>query len=120
MKRIGVVGGQSVSAEKADLAKRFRRAATSAEQVAWAILRGRRCLGLKFRRQQVIRGFIVDFYCAQHRLVVEIDGGMHDGQVEEDTRRDEALSEIDIQVLRIRNDDVSAETLRVKIEEAIN
>ena len=120
MKRIGVVGGRSVTAEKVDLAKRFRRTPTPAEKEAWEILRGRRCLGLKFRRQQVIRGFIVDFYCAEYRLAVEIDGAIHDELAEDDARKDEALAEIDIRVIRVRNEDLSAETLKEEVARAIN
>ncbi len=59
---------------KVALAKGNRHDPTAAEAAAWVLLRDRRCLGLKFRRQHVIRGFIVDFYCAELRLAVEVDG----------------------------------------------
>ena len=49
-------------------------------------------LGVHFRRQQVIQGFIVDFYCHKAALVVEVDGDVHDLQEEEDERREKVLS----------------------------
>jgi very-short-patch-repair endonuclease len=73
-----ITRGARVSKEKHALARRLRREPTVSEQRAWVLLRDRRCLGLKFRRQQVIRGYIVDFYCAELRLILEIDGGVHD------------------------------------------
>jgi len=51
-------------------------------------------LGVHFRRQQVIAGFIVDFYCHKAALVIEVDGDIHDLQQEEDTRREKVLSEL--------------------------
>jgi len=59
---------------KVALAKINRSEPTAAEAAAWDLLRNRRCLGLKFRRQHVIRGFIVDFYCPELRIAVEVDG----------------------------------------------
>lgn len=63
---------------KRALAKKLRRDQTRAERLAWRILRNRGCLGLKFRRQKVIRGFVADFYCPQLNLVLEIDGSIHE------------------------------------------
>ena len=73
-----ITRGARVSREKHALARKLRREPTPSEQRAWVLLRNRRCFGLKFRRQQVIRGYIADFYCAELRLVLEIDGGVHD------------------------------------------
>ena len=53
-------------------ARELRRAATSVERFAWSLLRNRGVLGLKFRRQQVVHGFIVDFCCTAERLVLEL------------------------------------------------
>jgi very-short-patch-repair endonuclease len=72
-----IIRGARVSAEKRALARKFRRQPTSSEQRAWEVLRNRKCFGLKFRRQQVVRGYIVDFYCAELRLALEIDGPIH-------------------------------------------
>src|SRR5713101_5979257 len=64
-------------AAKFDAARRMRRNPTAAERQAWVLLRNRGTMGLKFRRQHVLHGFIVDFYCAQLRLVLELDGPPH-------------------------------------------
>ena len=71
----------------------MRKLPTTAEAKAWELLRNCRCLGLKFRRQQVIRGLIVDFYCAEKRLAVELDGDIHALQQEYDQQRDAVLPE---------------------------
>src|SRR6185369_4893769 len=76
--RRAVTNGGRVRPDKLELARALRRAATPSEKRVWEILRDRRRHGLKFRRQQVVRGFVVDFYCAAHRLAVELDGGIHD------------------------------------------
>ena len=73
----------------------------------WARLRGNRLRGLHFRRQHLIHGFIADFYCHASGVVVEVDGGIHDEQVEYDTARDLAFTTLGLLVLRFRNDDVT-------------
>lgn len=95
-------------------ARRLRREPTAAEEAAWAILRGRKILGLKFRRQQVIAGFVVDLYCAELHLVVELDGEVHEGAEgkEHDAVRSERLARRGIRVLRVQNEEVSEEFLR--------
>jgi very-short-patch-repair endonuclease len=60
--------------------------------------------GLHFRRQQVIEGFIVDFYCDAARLVIELDGRVHEEQWKYDDSRDRAISSVGVRVLRISND----------------
>src|SRR5713101_902023 len=94
---------------KVALAKNGRREPTAAEAAAWALLRNRRCQGLKFRRQHVVRGFIVDFYCPELRLAVEVDGAVHRGraQAEYDEARSRALAQAGIDAVRIRNEQVS-------------
>jgi len=86
----------------------MRRDDTRAEQEAWDQLKDRRTLGLKFRRQVPIDCYIVDFYCHEIRVIIEIDGGVHDhpGQVEWDAKRDQRLEELGYKVLRITNEDV--------------
>jgi len=104
----------AIDARKLALARRFRREPTPAEAAAWLLLRGRRTLGLKFRRQHVIAGFIVDFYCASLRLVLELDGAIHDDpvQAEYDVLRTQILSMLALDVLRIRADRISERALR--------
>ena len=62
--------------------------------------------GLHFRRQQVIDGFIADFYCRAARLIVECDGAVHQHQVEYDRERDAVLSTHNLRVLRFTNDSI--------------
>jgi very-short-patch-repair endonuclease len=108
-----VTQSAAIDARKLSLARSFRRQPTPTEATAWRLLRGRRLLGLKFRRQQVIAGFIVDFYCASRRLVLELDGALHDhpDQAEHDARRTRALQKRAIHVLRLRNDQLDEPTL---------
>ena len=112
-----VLRGQRVDPAKLDAARKMRHAPTPGEVAAWAILRDRRLEGLKFRRQQVIAGFIVDFYCAEFRIVVEVDGDVHhwEGAREAGAARSVALNRLDIQVVRVRSDAVSAASLRSAI-----
>jgi very-short-patch-repair endonuclease len=100
-------------AVKLDAARRMRRNPTAAEGHAWALLRNRGILGLKFRRQHVLHGFIVDFYCAQLRLVLELDGPPHRrlDQSEYDDARSQRLRASGYRVLRLRNQQVSRQQL---------
>ena len=77
--------GQKVTKEKQERAKELRRNMTPAEKILWHELRANK-LGVHFRRQQIIAGFIVDFYCHKAGLVIEVDGDIHDFQKEEDER----------------------------------
>jgi very-short-patch-repair endonuclease len=99
---------------KQALAKKLRRDQTRAERLAWRILRNRGCLGLKFRRQKVIRGFVVDFYCPQLQLVLEIDGSIHESVERSgyDHHRTVLFEALGIRVVRLRNQEVSAESIR--------
>lgn len=87
-------------------AKRMRRSATDAEAKLWRALRAGRLAGWKFRRQQPIGRYIVDFVCFEQRLVVEVDGGQHlDAQLS-DASRTVWLESQGFRVLRFWNDDV--------------
>jgi len=66
------------TAQRFALARALRHRPTPAERHAWTLLRNRGILGLKFRRQHVLHGFIVDFYCASERVVIELEGSPHD------------------------------------------
>ena len=100
-----IIPGQSVTKEKLQRAKELRREMTPAEKILWEELRANK-LGVHFRRQQVIQGFIVDFYCHKAGLVIEVDGDIHDLQKEEDERREKVLSALGLRVVRFRNDEV--------------
>ena len=92
--------------EKQTLSLQMRRAMTEAEALLWARLRRNQLGGLHFRRQQVIDGFIADFYCRAARLIVECDGAVHQHQVEYDRERDAVLSTHNLRVLRFTNDSI--------------
>jgi very-short-patch-repair endonuclease len=100
-----IIPGQRVAKEKQQRAKELRRNMTLAEKMLWEELRANK-LGVHFRRQQVIAGFIVDFYCHTSALVVEVDGDIHDLQQEEDRRREKALHELGLTIVRFRNDEI--------------
>jgi len=84
----------------------MRRAPTPAEDALWQRLRHRQIAGVKFRRQHAIERFIVDFYCPEVGLIVEIDGSVHEYTVAEDAIRQEYLESLGLRVLRFSNDDV--------------
>ncbi|MBL8091106.1 MAG: endonuclease domain-containing protein [Anaerolineales bacterium] len=73
----------------------------------WNELRANK-LGVHFRRQQVIAGFIVDFYCHKAELVIELDGSIHEEEIqkENDTERDKVLTEMGLRVICFKNEDV--------------
>ncbi|MGA2823834.1 MAG: endonuclease domain-containing protein, partial [Bacteroidales bacterium] len=95
-------------------ARELRKNQTESEGLLWEILRGRRLSGKKFLRQHPIiytvyqrpYYFIVDFYCAEAKLVIEIDGSIHDTSVEYDQQRTEILKSKGLHVLRISNDEL--------------
>jgi very-short-patch-repair endonuclease len=87
-------------------AREFRKDATVAEKVLWQSLRDRRLEGRKFRRQHAIDRFIVDFYCRDASLVVELDGDVHAQLVERDAERAEILMRAGLTVIRFTNDEV--------------
>jgi len=105
-KKVNVVRGQKVVRDKVYLARRFRRSMTEAEEKFWKGVRGRKIGGMKFRRQQVIAGFVVDFFCARSGLVVEIDGSVHDDRLEYDLDREAVLKGMGLKVLRFSNEQI--------------
>jgi len=101
-------------------AKEMRRQMTPAEEKLWQRLRAHRLGGLKFRRQHPLGPFIADFYCAEYRLVVEIDGGIHTQQAEHDQARTEQFEAYGYRVIRFKNTEVEQDIEKVleKIIEA--
>lgn len=89
--------------EKLELARHFRQNMTQAETKLWKRLRAKKSNGLHFRRQQVILGFIVDFYCHKYRLIVEIDGEVHDSHKEQDLEREKVLTQNGFRIIRFTN-----------------
>jgi very-short-patch-repair endonuclease len=90
------------------IAKDLRKRATEAERLLWKHLRSRQVEGFKFRRQEPIGNYIVDFVSFEKRLVIEIDGGQHALRIEKDrdNKRDEFLKAQGFKVLRFWNNDV--------------
>ena len=89
-------------------AKQLRANSTDAERMLWRHLRSRQMTDFKFRRQQVIEPYIVDFVCLERRLVVEIDGGQHAERQKEDARRTAFLESAGFHVIRFWNNEVLA------------
>lgn len=89
-------------------ARHMRRALTEPELKFWNAVRAHRLMGLSFRRQMPIGGYIVDFACPEQRLIIEIDGATHsvDEQIARDNRRDAELSALGWQVIRFTNDEI--------------
>ncbi len=85
-------------------ARRMRKEMTAAERALWYALRDRRFMGLKVRRQVPIGPYIADFYCADHRLIIEADGSGH-GSLR-DLRRDQWLAAQGFRILRLWNRDI--------------
>ncbi|CAN5558724.1 hypothetical protein BH23CHL4_BH23CHL4_13900 [soil metagenome] len=89
-------------------ARVLREEATPAEQVLWQSLRNRKLNGLKFRRQQALGPFILDFVCAENRLVIELDGKQHlePEQAQDDANRTVQLEQYGYHVIRFSNEEV--------------
>jgi len=88
--------------------RELRQESTEAEKLLWEELRNRKFNGLKFRRQHPLDKFIVDFYCNERKLVIELDGGVHDEKInkEYDEARTAMLAGLNIIVLRFKNEEV--------------
>jgi very-short-patch-repair endonuclease len=86
----------------------MRKVMTEAELKLWNELRAHRLMGLSFRRQMPIAGYIVDFACPSRKIIVEVDGSQHGqtGNLQADERRSKALEELGWTVLRFWNDDI--------------
>jgi len=117
-----IVIGQNITTEKRQRAKELRQNMTPEEALLWHELRTNKFAGWHFRRQQVIDGFIVDFYCHAASLIVEVDGGIHEIQKEQDAERDAHLISRGFCILRVTNDEVNKDLQGVlqKILENLN
>lgn len=87
-------------------ARALRRAATPAETLLWERVRARRLDGFKFRRQQPLGPYIVDFFCEQAALAIEADGRQHYPAPPKDKQRDRFLTTVGVLVLRFPNDQI--------------
>ena len=104
---------------KRSLAKMLRANATDAERILWSVLRGKQLAALRFRRQQPIGPYIVDFFCPSAKLIVELDGSQHgaDKVAAYDQERSRFLGAKGYRVLRFWNVEVLKD--RVSVAEAI-
>lgn len=100
-------------------ARNFRKNPTEAEAVLWKGLRNRKLGGFKFKRQRVFGPFILDFYCPESKLTIELDGGIHQTQREYDSLRTERLEAFGLTVVRFTNQEVIGEKERV-LEEILD
>ena len=87
-------------------ARRLRRNMTPAEKKLWQALKGKQLGGLKFRAQHPVGPFILDFFCPACKLVVELDGSVHDGQADYDEARTQHLRNHNYSVIRFHNEEV--------------
>jgi type I restriction enzyme R subunit len=103
--------------------REMRKQSTPAETAAWWLLRKRQVLGLKFRRQCPLGRFVVDFYCSDAQLVIELDGSVHSqpSQMKKDRAKDGFLRSRGLRVLRLPNGLVleDPDAFRSRISEAV-
>jgi very-short-patch-repair endonuclease len=104
---VGGRGGAPTLFKLQQRAKWMRTNPTDAERKLWSMVRARRLADFKFKRQQILFPYIVDFVCFEHRLIVEADGGQHSDN-RSDEQRDSFLRSEDFRVLRFWNNDVLA------------
>ena len=95
------------------VARQMRLAPTQAEDLLWKCLRTFWLSGYKFRRQHAIDRFIVDFYCPEATLIIEVDGDVHLQQVEADQEREQILADLGFRVIRFTNAQVLGQTDQV-------
>jgi very-short-patch-repair endonuclease len=106
---------QGAKASTHEHAKELRQRSTEAEQKLWVLLRNRQLKGKKFRRQHAIAHYVLDFYCHESKLAIELDGNFHTAaEVKEyDNSRTALLNESGITVLRFWNNEVMNDVSKV-------
>ena len=112
------------------LARDLRRNQTPSEKILWDVLRKKRVLGYKFLRQhpvfyhadrEWVEFYVADFYCAELKLIIEVDGSFHSGREEYDNERDSKLLNKGIQVIRIKNEELkNIDSFKSKLYEIMN
>ena len=109
---VGGEGKKPLPQHLLDLARQLRKEQTDAERLMWSLLRDRRLAGFKFRRQHPVGPYILDFYCHEASLAVELDGGQHNEPDERarDSKRTAFLKDREIRVLRFWNNEVLTNT----------
>jgi very-short-patch-repair endonuclease len=104
--RVGVRVSEELISKITTIAKALRKGSTDAESLLWKYLRRKQFAGHKFRRQQPIDHYIVDFVCFEKRIIVEVDGGQHSIEREKDAERESYLTRNGFEVLRFWNNEV--------------
>ena len=101
-----------------EIRRTLRQTTTPAEDLLWQHIRNKKLNQLKFKRQHSIGNYIIDFYCASSRLIIELDGEIHNlpDQKEKDKSRDENFKEMDFKILRFLNEEVLSNINLVKQE----
>jgi very-short-patch-repair endonuclease len=92
-----------------EVARQFRKEPTTSEEILWQAIRGRKLDGRRFRRQQPIGVFVVDFYCSAEKLIVEVDGAIHELQREHDQQRQELLESLGLKMVRVTSKQVETD-----------
>jgi len=104
--------------------RKLRKDQTFCEKIMWTYLRDRKTLGYKFRRQYSVDHYVINFYCPELKLAIELDGSIHDepDQIEYDKHRQDYLEKFGITFLRITNDELMSNSNIAfkKIEKEIN
>ncbi len=95
------------------LASDLRQRSTKSETNLWAALRDRKLAGRKFRRQVPVGAFVLDFYCAEETLAVEVDGGIHRSQQQADQLRQEIIETLSIRFVRVTSEQVEKDLTSV-------
>ena len=116
MNWISVVAPISVLCGEMNRARELRKHSTDAERLLWRHLRSRQLGGFKFRRQQPLGGFILDFVCLEKRLIIEVDGGQHNESVQAlyDSQRSEWLAQQGFRIVRFWDHEVLNQLDEVK------
>jgi very-short-patch-repair endonuclease len=97
---------ESIRRKMVEVARQFRKEPTPSEALLWRAVRGKKLAGIKFRRQQPIGPFVVDFYAPACRLIVEVDGPIHASQRAADEERQEILEMLGFHIIRFRATEV--------------
>ena len=114
--------GPRSSANVKGAARQMRKEPTRSESLLWSALRNRRLASRKFRRQHPVGRFILDFYCQEERLAVEVDGPVHETQRQADGERQQILESMGIRFLRLSAALIESDlpTALAAIEEALS
>jgi len=109
--------GVRVTQRMTEIARQLRKEQTKSEEILWQALRNRKLDGRKFRRQHPIAPFVVDFFCAEENLIVEVDGSVHDSPEQQalDAERQSLLESLGLRFLRLR-----AEAVESNLSECLN